>query len=137
MILFSCGKTASQHSSTPGQVELSAGRPPDPTWKRPPGRPRAKWTDQLLRDNNNVPIATLWRQPLVAVTRERRYGPSRLRADDDDDDDDYYYSISCRPVTVFGTAASDRHRQTQTHRHIPIASTALQRSIARVKTKTY
>ena len=78
---------------------------------------------------------------LVAVTQERRYGPSRLRADDDDDDDDYYYSISCRPVTVFGTAASDRqtdrHRQTQTHGHIPIASTALQRSIARVKTKTY
>jgi len=28
---------------------------PDPTWKRPPGRPRAKWTDQLRRDNNNVP----------------------------------------------------------------------------------
>ena len=24
---------------------------------------------------------------LVAVTRERRYGPSRLRANDDDDDD--------------------------------------------------
>ena len=58
------------------------GRPtPDPTWKRPPGRPRTKWTDQLRRDNNNVPIATLWRQ---AVTRERRYGPSRLRVNDDD-----------------------------------------------------
>ena len=26
----------------------------DPTWKRPPGRPRTKWTDQLRRDNNNV-----------------------------------------------------------------------------------
>ena len=25
---------------------------------------------------------------LVAVTRERRYGPSRLRVNDDDDDDD-------------------------------------------------
>ena len=44
------------------QVELSVGRPTDPTWKRPPGRPRAKWTDQLRRDNYNVPIATLWRQ---------------------------------------------------------------------------
>ena len=40
-------------------VELSVGRPPDPSWKRPPGRPRTKWTDQLRRDNNNVPIATL------------------------------------------------------------------------------
>jgi len=26
------------------------------------GRPRAKWTDQLRRDDNNVAIATLWRQ---------------------------------------------------------------------------
>ena len=25
---------------------------------------------------------------LVAITRERRYGPSRLRVNDDDDDDD-------------------------------------------------
>ena len=58
------------------QVELSVGRPPDSTWKRPPGRPRAKWTDQLRRDNNKL---------LVAVTRERRYGPSRLRVNDDDD----------------------------------------------------
>ena len=41
------------------EVELSVGRPPDPTWKRPPGRPRTKWTDQLRRDNYNVPIATL------------------------------------------------------------------------------
>ena len=45
--------------------ELSVGRrPPDPTWKRPPGRPRTKWTDKLRRDNNNVPIATLWRQAI-------------------------------------------------------------------------
>ena len=42
------------------QVELSVGRPPNPTWKRPPGRPRAKWTDQLRQDNNNVTIATLY-----------------------------------------------------------------------------
>jgi len=39
--------------------------PADPTWKRQPGRPRTKWTDQLRRDNNNVPIATLWRQAIV------------------------------------------------------------------------
>ena len=26
-------------------------------------------------------------KPLVAVTRERRYGPSRLRVNDDDDDE--------------------------------------------------
>jgi len=46
------------------QVELSVGRPPDPSWKRPPGRPRTKWTDQLRRDNNNAPTATLWRQAI-------------------------------------------------------------------------
>jgi len=73
------------HQAMLRQVELSVGRPTDPTWKRPPGRPRTKWTDQLRHDNNNVPIATLWRQAIaVAVTRERRYGPSRLRVNDDD-----------------------------------------------------
>jgi len=46
------------------QVELLVGRPPDPTWQHPPGQPRTKWTDQLRRDNNNVPIATLWRQAI-------------------------------------------------------------------------
>ena len=52
------------HQAMLRQVELSVGRPPDPTWKRPPGRPRTKWTDQLRRDNDNVPIATLWRQAI-------------------------------------------------------------------------
>jgi len=52
------------HQAMRHQVELSVGRPPDPTWKRPPGRPRAKWTDQLRRNNNNVPSATLWRQAI-------------------------------------------------------------------------
>jgi len=52
------------HQAMLRQVELSVGRPPDPAWKRPPGRPRSKWTDQLRRDNNNVPIATLWRQAI-------------------------------------------------------------------------
>jgi len=72
------------HQAILRQVELSVGRPPDPTWKRPPGRLRTKQTDQLRRDNNNAAIATLWRQ--AAVTRERRYGPSRLRVNDDDND---------------------------------------------------
>ena len=56
--------TTPAHQAVLRQVELSVGRPPDPTWKRPPGRPRAKWTDQLRRDTNNVPIATLWRQAI-------------------------------------------------------------------------
>ena len=52
------------HQAMLCQVELSVGRPPDPSWKRQPGRPRTKWTDQLCRVNNNVPIATLWRQAI-------------------------------------------------------------------------
>jgi len=52
------------HQAMLRQVELSVGRPPDPTWKRQQGRPRTKWTDQLRRDNNNIPIATLWRQAI-------------------------------------------------------------------------
>ena len=47
------------HQAILRQIELSVGRPPDPSWKRPAGRPHTKWTDQLRRDNNNVPIATL------------------------------------------------------------------------------
>jgi len=53
------------HQAMLRQVELSVGRLPDPSWKRPPGRPRTKWTDQLRRDNNSVPIATLWRQSIA------------------------------------------------------------------------
>jgi len=70
------------------QVELSVGRPPDPAWKRPPGRPRAKWTDQLCRDNNNVPIATLWRQAIGRghSTATLRSEPT-IRVNDDDGDD--------------------------------------------------
>ena len=50
------------HQAMLRQVELSVGRPAYPTWKRPPGRPCAKWTDRLRRDNNTVPIATVWRR---------------------------------------------------------------------------
>jgi len=50
----------------------------------PAGRPRAKWTDQLRHDNNNAPTRLCGGKLLVAVTRERRYGPNRLRVNDDD-----------------------------------------------------
>jgi len=52
------------HQAMLCQVKLLVGRRQDTTWKRPPGRPHTKWTDQLHRDNNNVPIATLWRQAI-------------------------------------------------------------------------
>ena len=34
-----------------------------------------------------IPLRLCGGKLLVAVTRERRYGPSRLRVNDDDDDD--------------------------------------------------
>ena len=74
------------HQAMLRQVELSVGRP------------------QTLHGNvhqvdhvpngptNSAAITTMFPlrlcggKPLVAVTRERRYGPSRLRVNDDDDD---------------------------------------------------
>ena len=32
-------------------INLSLNRPPDRTWRRPPGRPRNKWLDQLRNDS--------------------------------------------------------------------------------------
>jgi len=58
------------------------GRPPDPTWKRPPGRPRTN----SAAITTMFPLRVYGGKPLVAVTRERRYGPSRLRVNDDDVD---------------------------------------------------
>jgi len=42
-------------------VGLSLNRPPDRTWRRPPGRPRNKWVDQLRIDSTR-PIGDLWRR---------------------------------------------------------------------------
>jgi len=69
------------------QVELSVGQLPDPLWKRPPGRPRTNGpTNSVV--TTTFPLRLCGGKPPVAVTRERRYGPSRLRVNDDDDDDD-------------------------------------------------
>jgi len=71
------------HQALLCHVKLSVGWLPYPTWKHQPGQPRARWTDQLCRDNNNALIATLWRQVLVEVIREQRYSPSWLRVNND------------------------------------------------------
>jgi len=55
------------------QVELFVGQPSDLTWKRrQPGRPCAKWTDQLRRGDN---INLCGDKLSVEVIRQRRYGP--------------------------------------------------------------
>jgi len=42
-------------------VNVSLNRPPDRTWRRPPGRPRNKWLDQLQNDPTR-PTGDLWRR---------------------------------------------------------------------------
>ena len=42
-------------------INVSLKRPPDRTWRRPPGRPRNKWVDQLRNDSTR-PIGDLWRR---------------------------------------------------------------------------
>ena len=42
-------------------INVSLNRPPDRTWRRPPGRPRNKWLDQLRNDSIR-PTGDLWRR---------------------------------------------------------------------------
>jgi len=43
-------------------TNVSLNRPPDRTWRRPPGRPRNNWLDQLRNDSTLRPIGDLWRR---------------------------------------------------------------------------
>ena len=71
-------------------VDLTLGHLPDQSWKRRPGRPNNRWTDQLRRDNN-TPLSDLWRRSTTpghtGVTlrsstttrlRRRRYANRRI-----------------------------------------------------------
>ena len=67
------------------------------------------------------PLRLCGGKPLVAVTRERRYGPSRLRVNDDDDDDaasvleEEEERMSCIAVQRRGGAADVRTRSVPDH----------------------
>ena len=43
-------------------INVSLNRPPDRTWRRPPGRPRNNWLDQLRNDSTLRPTGELWRR---------------------------------------------------------------------------
>jgi len=73
------------HNAQHCQVGLVSGCSLGSDWRRRPGRPRARWTDQLCNDTGSVP-ANLRRQAILrayGAMVERRNGPSLLRDDDD------------------------------------------------------
>jgi len=85
-----CTQGTPEQNALHCQVGLVSGGSLGGEWRRRPGRPRARWTDQLRNNTGSVP-ANLWRQtdrPSYGAMVERRDGSSWLRDDDDDDDDD-------------------------------------------------
>jgi len=54
------GQDTPAHEALQPQINISLECLPDCTWKRPPGRPRSKWLDQIHSDNN-LPPADVWR----------------------------------------------------------------------------
>jgi len=93
-------------------VNVSLNRPPDRTWRRPPGRPRNKWLDQLRRRFH----PSHWR-PLEAVDTvvQRHDGFRRLNNHDDDDDDAHnigtkFNSHPCASPSTFSRTVSPVRR---------------------------
>ena len=77
----------SAHMVVYRHIDMSVGRPPCLNWRRRPGRPRARWIDQIQRDSSSSPVE-LQRRAIrcVAMLLERCNGPRRLCDIDDDDD---------------------------------------------------
>ena len=74
------------HNALHCQVGLASGRSLGRDWRRRPGRPNARWADQLSNDTGSVPV-NLWRQAgrlSYGAMVERHDGPSWLRDDDDE-----------------------------------------------------
>ena len=89
------GQRTPAHTALHCQVGLASGRSLGGDWRRRPGRPRARWTDQLRNDTGSVPD-NLWRQAILrGAMVERRDSQSWLR---DDDDDDMICSLATRMV---------------------------------------
>ena len=73
------------HNAVHCQVGLASGRSLGRDWRHHPGRPHARWTDQLCSDTGSVP-ANLWRQDRSSYGAmvEQHDGPSWLRDDNDE-----------------------------------------------------
>jgi len=57
------------HKALRHHIDLTLGRLPSRQWKRPPGRIRCRWIDQIRRDNDSTPPADLWK---ITVRRGHR-----------------------------------------------------------------
>ena len=80
------------HNALHCQVGLASGRSLGRDWRRRPGRPRARWTDQLRNDTGSVP-ANLWRCD----------GPRWLRDDDDEDDEAIFWDTAVKLLINAGS----------------------------------
>jgi len=58
-------------------INVSLNRPPDRTWRHPPGRPRNKWLDQL-RNDSTCPIGDLWRRAVDRGHAGCSFGAEKL-----------------------------------------------------------
>ena len=76
------------HMALRWHIDMSVGRPPGPDWRRRPGIPRARWTDQIRRDSSSSPVEFWRRADHHGYATGGMQGPRRLRNIDDDDDDD-------------------------------------------------
>jgi len=44
------------HMGLRRHIDFSVGRSPGPDWRRPPGRSRTRWIDQIQRDSSSSPV---------------------------------------------------------------------------------
>ena len=88
------------HDALHVMVDTYEGRKPMASWRRPPGRPRNVWLNNVQEDANAIPLSTLWRS---AITRGHGVAQwsTGLCDDDDDDDDDPSYCIDSHFLRPF------------------------------------
>jgi len=80
-------------------VTYLLNRPPDRTWRRPPGHPRNKWLDQL-QNNSTCPIGDLWGHAVDMVVQRRDSPRQLLCHSDHDDDDDICPQVCVRNIVI-------------------------------------
>ena len=70
------------HDALRLMVDTYEGRKSTVSWRRPPGRPRNVWLNDVQEDVDALPLSTLWRSE---IAMQGRHGPLGLLDEDDDD----------------------------------------------------